>query len=68
MHLTTEVSLVTGSTLIAALFLGGPMLPWALPFPWLNAAAGFGLFLAKTLAILLVLSSISAATGRLRAG
>ncbi len=41
------------------------MLPWALPFPWLNAAAGFGLFLAKTLAILLVLSSISAATGRL---
>jgi len=57
---------VVGSTLIAALFLGGPMLPWALSPAWLNAAAGFGLFLAKTLAVLLVLSSITVATGRLR--
>ncbi|OPX64260.1 MULTISPECIES: complex I subunit 1 family protein [unclassified Methanoregula] len=66
MHLATELSLVTGSALIAALFLGGPMLPWVLPAPWMNAAAGFALFLAKTLAILLVLSSITVATGRLR--
>ncbi|MDD1712355.1 MAG: NADH-quinone oxidoreductase subunit H [Methanoregulaceae archaeon] len=66
MHLTTEVSLVVGSALIAALFLGGPMLPWTLSPPWLNGAIGFCLFLAKTLAILFVLSSITVATGRLR--
>src|SRR5512137_878412 len=66
MHLTNEISLVVGCALIAALFLGGPLFPWALPFPWLTGAAGFGLFLAKTLAVLLVLSSIKVATGRLR--
>jgi NADH-quinone oxidoreductase subunit H len=66
MHLTTEISLVVGSALIAALFLGGPLLPWTLSPAWLNAAAGFCLFLAKTLAVLLVLSSIRVATGRLR--
>lgn len=66
MHLTTEISLVVGSALIAALFLGGPLLPWTLSPAWLNVAAGFCLFLAKTLAVLLVLSSIKVATGRLR--
>jgi NADH-quinone oxidoreductase subunit H len=66
MHLTTELSLVTGSALVAALFLGGPLLPWTLSPAWLNVAAGFGLFLAKTLAVLLILSSITVATGRLR--
>jgi NADH-quinone oxidoreductase subunit H len=66
MHLTTEISLVTGSALIAALFLGGPLLPWALTPAWLNVAAGLALFLAKTLAILVILSSITVATGRLR--
>lgn len=66
MHLTTEISLVVGSALIAALFLGGPLLPWTLSPAWLNVAAGFCLFLAKTLAVLLVLSSIRVATGRLR--
>jgi len=66
MHLTTEVSLVVGSALIAALFLGGPLLPWALSPSWLDVAAGFCLFLAKTLAVLLVLSSIKVATGRIR--
>jgi NADH-quinone oxidoreductase subunit H len=66
MHLTTEISLVVGSALIAALFLGGPLLPWTLSPPWLNPAAGFCLFLLKTLAVLLVLSSITVATGRLR--
>ena len=66
MHLTTEISLVVGSALIAALFLGGPLLPWTFPSQWLNGAAGFVLFLAKTLAILFVLSSITVATGRLR--
>jgi NADH-quinone oxidoreductase subunit H len=66
MHLTTEISLVTGSALVAALFLGGPLLPFVLTPAWLNVAAGFGLFLAKTLAVLLILSSITVATGRLR--
>ena len=66
MHLTTEISLVVGSALIAALFLGGPMLPWTLSPLWLNGAAGFCLFLFKTLAVLLVLSSIKVATGRIR--
>ena len=66
MHLTMEVSLVVGSTLIAALFLGGPLLPWTLSPAWLNGVCGFGLFLIKTLAVLLVLSSITVATGRLR--
>ncbi len=66
MHLTTELSLVTGSALVAALFLGGPLLPWTLSPAWLNVAAGFGLFLVKTLAVLLILSSITVATGRLR--
>ena len=66
MHLTTEILLVVGSALIAALFLGGPLLPWTLSPAWLNVAAGFCLFLAKTLAVLLVLSSIRVATGRLR--
>ncbi|MFA5266959.1 MAG: complex I subunit 1 family protein [Methanoregula sp.] len=66
MHLTTGISLVTGSALVAALFLGGPLLPWTLTPAWLNVAAGFGLFLAKTLAVLLILSSITVATGRLR--
>jgi NADH-quinone oxidoreductase subunit H len=66
MHLTTEVSLVVGSALIAALFLGGPLLPWSLSPPWLNGVAGFFLFLVKTLAVLLVISSIKVATGRIR--
>jgi len=65
-HLTTEISLVVGSALIAALFLGGPMIPWTLSPSWLNAAAGFCVFLVKTLAVLLVLSSIKVATGRIR--
>jgi NADH-quinone oxidoreductase subunit H len=66
MHLTSEVTLVTGSALVAALFLGGPMLPWTLPSPWLNGVAGFCLFLAKTLGVLGILSAITVATGRLR--
>ncbi len=66
MYLTSEITLVVGSALIAALFLGGPVLPWTISPPWLNGIAGFSLFLAKTLAILLVLSSVKAATGRVR--
>jgi len=66
MHLTIDISLVVGSALIAALFLGGPLLPWTLSPAWLNVAAGFLLFLAKTLAVLLILSSIKVATGRIR--
>jgi NADH-quinone oxidoreductase subunit H len=66
MHLTTELSLVVGSALIAALFLGGPLIPWTLSPLWLNGAVGFSLFFVKTLAVLLILSSIKVATGRLR--
>jgi hypothetical protein len=66
MHLTTDIALVVGSALIAALFLGGPMLPLTLSPAWLNGAVGFGLFVVKTLAILFVLSSTKVATGRLR--
>ncbi|HTY15943.1 MAG TPA: complex I subunit 1 family protein [Methanoregulaceae archaeon] len=66
MHLTSDVSLVVGSSLIAALFLGGPALPWTVSPVWLNWIAGFLLFLAKTLAVLLILSSMKVATGRIR--
>jgi len=66
MHLTMHVMLVTGSGLIAALFLGGPLLPWMISPIWLSWIAGFTLFLIKTLAILLILASIKVATGRIR--
>jgi NADH-quinone oxidoreductase subunit H len=66
MNLTFFISLVVGSALIAALFLGGPVLPWTLAPAWLNPVAGMALFLIKTLAVLLLLSSIRVATGRIR--
>ena len=66
MHLTTDVSLVVGSALIAAMFLGGPMLPWIITPDWVGWLVGFFLFLAKTLAVLLILSSMKVATGRIR--
>lgn len=66
MHLVKDVSLVTGSALVAALFLGGPVLPWVITPAWLGMIAGFCLFIVKTLAVLLVLSSIKVATGRIR--
>ncbi|HSQ93212.1 MAG TPA: complex I subunit 1 family protein [Methanoregula sp.] len=66
MNLTFSISLVVGSALIAALFLGGPVLPWTLAPAWLNPVAGMVLFLIKTLAVLLLLSSIRVATGRIR--
>ncbi len=66
MKLTMDVSMVVGSALVAALFLGGPLLPWTFSPNWLGWIIGFAVFLAKTLAVLLVLSSIRAATGRIR--
>ncbi|MDD1676206.1 MAG: NADH-quinone oxidoreductase subunit H [Methanomicrobiales archaeon] len=66
LHLAMDISLVVGSGLVAALFLGGPLLPWDLGNAWLNGVAGFLLFLVKTLAILLVLVTFKAATGRIR--
>ena len=66
MDLAIDVSLVVGSALVAALFLGGPMIPWTVAPAWLAGVVGFFLFLAKTLAILLILSSIKVATGRIR--
>jgi NADH-quinone oxidoreductase subunit H len=66
MHLAKDIALVTGSALIAALFLGGPMSHMTLTPQWLNWFFGFFLFLTKTLAVLLILSSIKVATGRIR--
>jgi len=66
MKLTMDVSLVVGSGLVAALFLGGPLLPWTVVPNWLGWIVGFLVFFAKTLAILLILSSIKVATGRIR--
>jgi len=66
MKLAFDVSLVTGSALIVALFLGGPEFPWALSPAWLAGLAGFALFLTKTLAVLFILASIKVATGRIR--
>jgi NADH-quinone oxidoreductase subunit H len=66
MHLAGDVSLVVGSSLIAALFLGGPATPWAISPVWLAWTAGFLLFLVKTLAVLLILASMKVATGRIR--
>ncbi|MDD1717626.1 MAG: NADH-quinone oxidoreductase subunit H [Methanoregulaceae archaeon] len=66
MHLAMDASLVVGSALVAALFLGGPAVPWQIAPQWLSLLVGFILFVVKTLAILLVLSSIKVATGRIR--
>jgi NADH-quinone oxidoreductase subunit H len=66
MHLAKDIALVTGSALIAALFLGGPMSNSTLTSQWLNWFFGFFLFLTKTLVVLLILSSIKVATGRIR--
>lgn len=66
MHLAFDLYLVAGSALVAALFLGGPSLPWTLSPAWLGWIAGLVVFLAKTLALLLVLSIFRAATGRIR--
>jgi len=66
MHLAKDIALVTGSALIAALFLGGPMSNITPTPQWLNWFFGFFLFLTKTLVVLLILSSIKVATGRIR--
>jgi NADH-quinone oxidoreductase subunit H len=66
MHLAKDIALVTGSALIAALFLGGPMSNSTLTPQWLNWFFGFFLFLTKTLVVLLILSSVKVATGRIR--
>ncbi len=66
LKLTMDVSLVVGSALVAALFLGGPLLPWTFSPNWVGWILGFLLFLAKTFAVLLVLTAIRFATGRIR--
>lgn len=66
MHLTMDVSLVVGSGLVAALFLGGPTLPWTIAPNWLGWIVGFAVFFAKTLVVLVILASIKVATGRIR--
>ena len=66
MYLTNEIALVAGAALVAAIFLGGPSVPGWVPGGAVAAVAGFLLFLAKTIAILLVLASIKVMTGRIR--
>lgn len=66
MHLANQGAAVVGSALIAAVFLGGPSLPWTVAPAVLGGAVGFLLFLAKTLAVLLVLSTVRGATARFR--
>jgi NADH-quinone oxidoreductase subunit H len=66
MNLAMNTSLVTGSALVAAVFLGGPLTPWSFEPEWLSLVVGFLLFLVKTLAILLILSSVTVALGRIR--
>ncbi len=66
MRLTMDVSMVVGSALVAALFLGGPLTPWAIEPGWLSVVVGFLLFLVKTFAILLILITIKVAMGRVR--
>ncbi len=66
MKLSCDVAMVTGAALIAALFLGGPLLPWTFSPTWVGWILGFALFLVKTLAVLLVLTTIRFATGRIR--
>lgn len=66
MNLAMNISLVTGSALVTAVFLGGPLTSWSIEPEWLSLVVGFLLFLVKTLAILLILSSITVALGRIR--
>jgi NADH-quinone oxidoreductase subunit H len=61
-----NIALVTGCALVAAVFLGGPMTPWTITPGIFSVIVGFLLFLAKTLFILLILSSIKVASGRIR--
>jgi NADH-quinone oxidoreductase subunit H len=66
MILSNEIALVVGAALVAAIFLGGPSVPGWVPGGAVAAVAGFIFFLAKTIAILLVLASIKVMTGRIR--
>jgi NADH-quinone oxidoreductase subunit H len=63
MRLSMDMALVVGASLVAALYLGGPS---AAGSDLLGAAIGFGIFLAKTLAVLLLLTGTRAAMGRIR--
>ena len=66
MRLSIDMSLVAGAGLIAAIFLGGPGLPGISLSGWAGEVAGFLAFLGKTLGILLLLTGIRSATGRIR--
>ncbi|MCK6480034.1 MAG: NADH-quinone oxidoreductase subunit H [Planctomycetaceae bacterium] len=64
MHLAKDALLAAGCALLAALFLGGPLRPFSAALP--GAVEGFLWFAAKTLLLLLVLSTMRAATARIR--
>lgn len=65
-NLTKDMELVTGATLIAALYLGGPTLPGVAASGLLGGALAFTALFAKVLLVLLVLAVVKAAVGRLR--
>lgn len=65
-HLSHAMLLVVGSGLIVALFLGGPTLPGVAVGGPLGALAGFGVFLGKLLLVILLLTLLQGAIGRLR--
>lgn len=66
MRLSVDMAMVVGSALLAALFLGGPTLPIVLDSSGFAAVLGFFLFLGKTLGVVVALSILRAAMGRLR--
>jgi NADH-quinone oxidoreductase subunit H len=66
MRLSIDMAMVVGSALLAALFLGGPSLPFSVGPSWLAPVLGVLLFLGRTLGIVVVLSILRAAMGRFR--
>jgi len=63
MRLSMDMALVVGASLVAALYLGGPSVGGS---GLVEVAIGFGAFLAKTLGILVLLTGLRAAMGRVR--
>jgi NADH-quinone oxidoreductase subunit H len=67
-RIATDMLMVTGASLIAALYLGGPSVGFSLDSlpSWAAGVIGFIAFLVKTLLIVFLLSFIRAAFARLR--
>lgn len=65
-RLTHDMEMVTGAALLTALFLGGPTLPGVQIEGGLGTAVAFLAFFAKVLALILLLTLLAGALGRLR--